>query len=146
MRLISVVLGTSSAKTRASETRSLLNYGFRYFETAELLPADREMEKPEVWMGLADYLSVGVVDAITLTLPRGERRNVAQVVTLNEPLSAPIKRGDEVGRVSLRLDGEQIYEGPVVALHDVEEAGFFARLWDRILMWIDTLLSPEPKE
>lgn len=97
-------------------------------------------------MGLADYLSVGVVDAITLTLPRGERRNVAQVVTLNEPLSAPIKRGDEVGRVSLRLDGEQIYEGPVVALHDVEEAGFFARLWDRILMWIDTLLSPEPKE
>ncbi len=146
MRLISVVLGTSSAKTRASETRSLLNYGFRYFETAELLPAEREMEKPEVWMGLTDYLSVGVVDAITLTLPRGERRNVAQVVTLNEPLSAPIKKGDEVGRVGLRLDGKQIYEGPVVALHDVEEAGFFARLWDRILMWIDTLLSPEPKE
>jgi D-alanyl-D-alanine carboxypeptidase (penicillin-binding protein 5/6) len=65
---------------------------------------------------------------------------------LNEPLSAPIKRGDKIGRVSLSLDGEQIYEGPVVALHDVEEAGFFARLWDRILMWIDTLLSPEPTE
>ena len=146
MRLISVVLGTDSAKARASETRSLLNYGFRYFETAELLPAEREMEKPEVWMGLADYLSVGVVEAVTLTLPRGERRNIEQVVSLNEPLSAPIKRGDEVGRVSLTLDGEQIYEGPVVALQDVEEAGFFARLWDRILMWIDTLLSPESTE
>jgi len=146
MRLISVVLGTDSAKSRASETRSLLNYGFRYFETAELLPVEREMEKPEVWMGLADYLSVGVAEAVTLTLPRGERRNIEQVVNLNEPLSAPIKRGDKVGRVSLSLDGEQIYEGPVVALHDVEEAGFFARLWDRILMWIDTLLSPEPTE
>jgi D-alanyl-D-alanine carboxypeptidase (penicillin-binding protein 5/6) len=144
MRLISVVLGTDSAKSRASETRSLLNYGFRYFETAELLPAEREMEKPEVWMGLADYLSVGVIESVTLTLPRGERRNVKQVISLNEPLSAPIKRGDEVGRVSLTLDGEQIYEGPVLALQDVEQAGFFARLWDRILMWIDTLLSPEP--
>lgn len=146
MRLISVVLGTDSAKARASETRSLLNYGFRYFETAELLPAEREMEKPEVWMGLADYLSVGVIESVTLTLPRGERRNVKQVISLNEPLSAPIKRGDEVGRVSLSLDGEQIYEGPVLALQDVEQAGFFARLWDRILMWIDTLLSPEATE
>ena len=146
MRLISVVLGTNSAKTRASETRSLLNYGFRYFETAELLPAEREMEKPEVWMGLVDYLSVGVLEVVTVTLPRGERRNIEQVVSLNEPLSAPIKRGDEVGRVSLSLDGKEIYEGPVVALQDVAEAGFFARLWDRILMWIDTLLSPEPTE
>ncbi len=146
MRLISVVLGTNSAKTRASETRSLLNYGFRYFETAELLPAEREMEKPEVWMGLVDYLSVGVLEVVIVTLPRGERRNIEQVVSLNEPLSAPIKRGDEVGRVSLSLDGKEIYEGPVVALQDVAEAGFFARLWDRILMWIDTLLSPEPTE
>ncbi|MDG0980115.1 MAG: D-alanyl-D-alanine carboxypeptidase [Halieaceae bacterium] len=146
MRLISVVLGTNSAKTRASETRSLLNYGFRYFETAELLPAEREMEKPEVWMGLVDYLSVGVLEVVTVTLPRGERRNIEQVVSLNEPLSAPIKRGDEVGRVSLSLDGKEIYEGPVVALQDAAEAGFFARLWDRILMWIDTLLSPEPTE
>jgi D-alanyl-D-alanine carboxypeptidase (penicillin-binding protein 5/6) len=142
MRLISVVLGTESARLRAAETRSLLNYGFRFFETAELIAAGRELLKPEIWMGLSDYVSVGLIDAVTVTLPRGERRNVEQILTVNEPLTAPVKVGDTVGSLTLTLDGEVLYQGPLQALEDIDEAGFFARLWDRILMWIDTLLSP----
>jgi len=142
MRLISVVLGTESARSRAAETRSLLNYGFRFFESAELIVAGRELLKPEIWMGLSDYVSVGLIDAVTVTLPRGERRNVEQILTVNEPLTAPVKVGDTVGSLTLTLDGEVLYQGPLQALEDIDEAGFFARLWDRILMWIDTLLSP----
>ena len=142
MRLISVVLGTESARLRAAETRSLLNYGFRFFETAELIAAGRELLKPEIWMGLSDYVTVGLIDAVTVTLPRGERRNVEQILTVNEPLTAPVKVGDTVGSLTLTLDGEVLYQGPLQALEDIDEAGFFARLWDRILMWIDTLLSP----
>jgi D-alanyl-D-alanine carboxypeptidase (penicillin-binding protein 5/6) len=142
MRLISVVLGTESARSRAAETRSLLNYGFRFFETAELIAAGRELIKPEIWMGLGDYVSVGLIDSVTLTLPRGERRNVEQTLTVDEPLTAPVKIGDTVGTIRLTLDGSVLYEGPLQSLEDIDEAGFFARLWDRILMWIDSLLSP----
>jgi D-alanyl-D-alanine carboxypeptidase (penicillin-binding protein 5/6) len=142
MRLISVALGAGSARSRAQETSALLNYGFRFFETAELLGPGRELLKPEIWMGQQDYVDVGVVEPVILTLPRGERRNVEQQILLNQPLMAPLKAGDEVGRLVLRLDDSVVYEGPVQALHDVESAGFFARLWDRLLMWIDSLLSP----
>ena len=55
---------------------------------------------------------------------------------------APLKAGDEVGRLVLRIDDSVVYEGPIQALHDVAYAGFFARLWDRLLMWIDSLLLP----
>lgn len=142
MRLISVVLGADSARSRAQETSALLNYGFRFFETAELLTAGRDLLKPKIWMGQQDYVDVGVVEPVILTLPRGERRNVEQQIVLNQPLMAPLKAGDEVGRLVLRLDDSVVYEGPIQALHDVASAGFFARLWDRLLMWIDGLLSP----
>ena len=142
MRLISVVLGAYSARSRAQETSALLNYGFRFFETAELLAAGRDLLKPEIWMGQQDYVDVGVVEPVILTLPRGERRNVEQQILLNQPLMAPLKAGDEVGRLVLRIDDSVVYEGPIQALHDVASAGFFARLWDRLLMWIDSLLSP----
>ena len=142
MRLISVVLGADSARSRAQETSALLNYGFRFFETAELLAAGRYLLKPEIWMGQQDYVDVGVVEPVILTLPRGERRNVEQQILLNQPLMAPLKAGDEVGRLVLRIDDSVVYEGPIQALHDVASAGFFARLLDRLLMWIDSLLSP----
>ena len=141
MRLISVVLGTSSPTARKNETRSLLNYGFRFYETARLLDAEEELEKPRVWKGQADYASVGVLEEIVLTLPRGKRQQVEQRVALVDDIEAPLAVGDSVGTLTLLLDGELLYQGPVVALEAVEPGGFFARLWDIILMWLARLFS-----
>lgn len=141
MRLISVVLGTSSPTARKNETRSLLNYGFRFYETARLLDAEEELEKPRVWKGQADYASVGVLEEIVLTLPRGKRQQVEQRVALVDNIEAPLAVGDSVGTLTLLLDGELLYQGPVVALEAVEPGGFFARLWDIILMWLARLFG-----
>jgi len=141
MRLISVVLGTSSPTARKNETRSLLNYGFRFYETARLLDAGEELEKPRVWKGQVDYAPVGVLDEIVLTLPRGKRQQVEQRVALVDDIEAPLAVGDSVGTLTLLLDGELLYQGPVVALEAVAPGGFFARLWDIILMWLASLFG-----
>jgi D-alanyl-D-alanine carboxypeptidase (penicillin-binding protein 5/6) len=141
MRLISVVLGTSSPTARKNETRSLLNYGFRFYETARLLDAGEELEKPRVWKGQVDYAPVGVLDEIVLTLPRGKRQQVEQRVALVDDIEAPLAVGDSVGTLTLLLDGELLYQGPVVALEAVDPGGFFARLWDIILMWLASLFG-----
>jgi D-alanyl-D-alanine carboxypeptidase (penicillin-binding protein 5/6) len=141
MRLISVVLGTSSPTARKNETRSLLNYGFRFYETARLLDAGEELEKPRVWKGQVDYAPVGVLEEIVLTLPRGKRQQVEQRVALADDIEAPLAVGDSVGTLTLLLDGELLYQGPVVALEAVEPGGFFARLWDIILMWLASLFG-----
>ena len=54
---------------------------------------------------------------------------------------APLAVGDEVGTVTLTLDGKTVYEAPAVALEAVDQSGFFARLWDTVLMWIARLFS-----
>lgn len=141
MRLVSVVLGTSSPSARKRETRSLLNYGFRFYETETVLSGGEEMEKPRVWKGTLDYLSVGVAEDLRLTLPRGKREELLRELVLDDPIEAPLAVGDAVGTLTLALDGETLQQVPLVALEPLEESGFFARLWDALLMWIAKLFG-----
>jgi D-alanyl-D-alanine carboxypeptidase (penicillin-binding protein 5/6) len=141
MRLISVVMGTRSTNARKNETRSLLNYGFRFFETSTFYEPMEELAKPRIWKGRQDYLSVGLIDAVTLTLPRGKKKKLNTLVEMDEEIIAPIALGDALGRVLLTLDGETVYESPLVALETVEAGGFFARLWDWVLMLIASIFS-----
>jgi D-alanyl-D-alanine carboxypeptidase (penicillin-binding protein 5/6) len=141
MRLISVVMGTSSTRARKNQTRSLLNYGFRFYETSTQFEANQELDKPRIWKGAVDYVSVGILDQTVLTLPRGKKKHLATIVEMNPEIVAPVAVGDELGTVVLSLDGETVFRGPVVALEAVEPGGFFSRLWDIILMWIASLFK-----
>jgi len=140
MRLISVVLGSESTRTRKSETKALLSYGFRFFETLEPVSAEVALAKTRVWKGLADSVDGGVLTSIVMTGPRGAA--LPQIVThFNDPLTAPIVRGDTVGTLQVMMAGEVVREVPLVALNDVPEAGFFARLWDGFMLWLSQLFG-----
>lgn len=141
MRLVSVVMGTSSTRARKNETRSLLNYGFRFFETATVFEDMTELEKPRIWKGAQDYVPVGIEKQTLLTLPRGKSKHLDTQVKMDEDLIAPLAKGDRVGTVTLTLDGETVFKGPVVALVAVEPGGLFARLWDMVLMWVAGLFK-----
>jgi len=141
MRLISVVMGTSSPNARKRETRSLLNYGFRFYETDVMVAGREELEKPRVWKGEADYLAVGIAEDLVLTLPRGKRSELIRELVLVDPITAPLAVGDALGELTLTLDGEVLAQVPLVALEAVEPGGFFARLWDMVLMWLAKLFG-----
>lgn len=141
MRLVSVVMGTKSKKARKNETRSLLNYGFRFFETVDLFPAMHELEQPRIWKGQQDYVAVGLIEETVLTLPRGKAKNMVTTIELDPQLVAPIAAGDRVGTVTLSVSGQTVFEAPVQALASVEAGGFFARLWDTVLMWVASLFQ-----
>lgn len=141
MRLISVVLGTRSATARKNESRGLLNYGFRFYETVNLLESEQVLAEPRLWKGVQDSVAVGVLETAKVTLPRGQREQLQTDVELTPTVVAPISRGDALGTVRLSLDGETVHEAPLVALATVEQAGFFARVWDSIKMWISKLFS-----
>ncbi|WP_279243358.1 D-alanyl-D-alanine carboxypeptidase family protein [Candidatus Litorirhabdus singularis] len=141
MRLISVVLGTDSKRTRESESRKLLNYGFRYFETHALYETGQQITATRVWKGLQEELNLGVGEQIYLTLPRGRSEDLKAVMELDETIVAPISKGTAYGILRVSLDGEELVETPLIALQDIAEAGFFARLWDSIVMFITGFLD-----
>ena len=140
MRLISVILGSQSTRSRMAETRALLNYGFRFFQTIQPVSPEISLGQHRVWKGELDKVDGGVLDPIVITVPRSNKEPDLRIA-FNEPLSAPINRGDSIGTLTVIVDDEVVIEQSLLALNDVPAAGFFARLWDGFLLWLSSLFG-----
>ena len=132
MRLISVVLGTESDKARTQSSQSLLNYGFRFFETHQLYRAEEILKATRVWYGDQEQVNLGVGKDIHITIPRGRYRDLDAAMEIDREISAPIARGQQLGRVSIKLDDELILSEDIVAMQAVAAGSLFARAMDRI--------------
>ena len=140
MRLVSVVLGSASKRTRASESSSLLNYGFRFFQNLRPLSAEVTLVEPRVWKGAAESLHAGVLESVVLTVPR-ERTAADIELKVDEQLEAPFSRGDVIGSVQVVRGGEVLFESPLLVLEDVPSGGFFKRLIDALILWFQNLVG-----
>lgn len=140
-RLIAVVMGTGSSEARAQEIQKMLNYGFRYYESERLFRSGQELIEARVWGGQADRLSVGMTEDVYVTIPRGSRNDLESTVDLDSVIKAPIKVGDELGRVKVSYNGEVLVDQPVLALTEVPEGGFFKRIWDAIKLFFVQLFQ-----
>ncbi len=140
-RFIAVVMGTNSSEARAQEIQKMLNYGFRYYESERLFRSGQELIEARVWGGQADQLSVGMTEDVYVTIPRGSRNDLESTVDLDSVIKAPIKVGDELGRVKVSYNGEVLVDQPVLALTEVPEGGFFKRIWDAIKLFFIQLFQ-----
>ncbi|MGP9833398.1 D-alanyl-D-alanine carboxypeptidase family protein [Marinobacter sp. NSM] len=140
-RLIAAVMGSNSAEVRAREVQKMLNYGFRYYETERLFRAGQELVDAKVWGGKSDQISVGLAEDVFVTIPRGARDKLESTVDLDSVIKAPIKVGDELGRIQVMLDGEVLVDEPALALTDVQQGGLFKRLWDAIKLFFVQLFN-----
>lgn len=138
MRLISVVLGSNSTRSRKAETRALLNYGFRFYQNVTPLTASESLGQTRLWKGTSETITGGVLSAPTLTMPRSNA-TIEVIASFADPVMAPLKRGDEIGLVQVFQEGELLFEQPLQVLDDVEAAGFFKRLWDSFKLWFSQL-------
>ncbi|NAW69104.1 D-alanyl-D-alanine carboxypeptidase [Vibrio sp. V27_P1S3P104] len=132
MRLISVVMGANSQKSRESESKQLLSYGFRFFETISPHQNNEVLESVRIWSGKQDQVAVGVAHTTYLTLIKGELAKLSGVIELDKELEAPLKQGEVIGKVIYQVDGHQVGEAALVALETVEEGNWFKRLFDSI--------------
>ncbi|EMB5852735.1 D-alanyl-D-alanine carboxypeptidase PBP5/6 [Acinetobacter baumannii] len=139
MRLISVIFGTPSMSERADQTRALLAWGFANFETANVQPANQVLAKAKVWFGKENEVQVGLAENFNVTMPKGKADGIKTQLVVQPNLSAPLQKGQVVGKLVASLDGKVIAEKPLVALKPVEEAGFFARLIDHIKQFFSNL-------
>lgn len=127
MRLISVVLGERSIKSRENESRKLLTWGFHFFETVPLLKAGKEFTVEPVWFGDTDSVKLGVDNNAYLTIPRGRMKNIkASYVLDNQELYAPLAKNQRVGIINFQLDGKTIGQHQLVVLNEVKKGNFFS--------------------
>ncbi|KAB0300860.1 D-alanyl-D-alanine carboxypeptidase [Vibrio fortis] len=139
MRLIAVVMGSSSIKGRESDSKQLLSYGFRFFDTLNPHQSGDLISEEKLWFGEQDTLKLGVDQDTYITLPKADGKKLSASVELTSDLKAPIEKGQTLGVVHYTVDGEDIKTQPLVALESVQEGSFFKRILDHIKLFFTNL-------
>jgi len=136
MRLLAVVLNAPTDASRADDSQRLLNYGFRFYETHKLYPAQQKITNVKIYKGQQANLNVGMIKDSFITIPSGQYQKLELITKVPNDLIAPIKSGDKIGELIVKLDQKTLETKPIFALNDVNPAGFFGRCKDSIkLTW-----------
>ena len=141
MRLIAVVVGTQSDNARIDETNKLLTYGFRFFETRKLYPAETALKKSRVWMGKEKEINLGLTQDLYVTIGQGQYDRLKANIDVEKVIKAPATRGAVLGTLAIQLDNKTIVERPVVALEEVLPGSILSRGYDTFALAIHNLVE-----
>ncbi len=142
-RLITAVFGSTSMNNRANDAQKLLSYGFRFYDTQTYTKAGQVLARPVLWKGEQRTLEVGLLDDISLTLPKNQNRKLETRLNLDDPLVAPIAQGAVVGSLELYEGDQKLASRPLIALQDGESAGWWIRTWDSLKLFIRGFFNSE---
>jgi D-alanyl-D-alanine carboxypeptidase (penicillin-binding protein 5/6) len=142
-RLIAVVMGTGSEKERADANQTVLNYGFRFFETHKLFDANKPLATPALWRGANESANLGLSDDLLITLPRGRYADMKASMDMPSRLIAPYTKGQQVGTVRVKLDDKVLVERPLVVLEEQPEGSWWRRFVDGIVLYFKSAPTTE---
>lgn len=133
-RLISIVMGATTDQLRSTESQRLLNYGFQNFELFNFYKESETIRDIRLWKGTQNSVKAGMHEKLIVTIPKGQRDALVATIETQQPLLAPISKGQQVGLLKLTFDGKPFRELPLVALEAVPLVNIFSRGIDSIRM------------
>ena len=131
-RLISVVLGAKSPDQRTKVSKSLLEYGFRFYETHKIFSSNEELIQARVFNGDKNNISLGVIDDTYISVPRRQIKNIKKKFVIDRNLSAPVNQNEAVGYMSIELEGKIITTYKLFAMESIKEGSFYRKTLDSI--------------
>lgn len=137
MRIISVVLGTASAKSRIDGSQSLINYGFRFFETRLLFKAGEEITTARIWKSQHEESRLGVPEDLYVTIPRGTYDDLKSVLNIPTELVAPVVVGQPLAEIKVSLNGTNLISEKLHALDDNPSGSVWQRVRDGVSLWFE---------
>lgn len=137
MRIVSVVLGTASAKSRIDGSEALLNYGFRFYETRLLYKAGEPVSKARIWKAAKEFTPIGLPKDLYITVPRGSYDAVESVLKIPAVLVGPVSEGQPLAELKVSLDGTDLVSEPLRALDDNPSGSLWQRTRDGLWLWFE---------
>ena len=137
MRIISVVLGTSSTKARTSGSQALINYGFRFFETRLLYKAGQEVTTARIWKSANLTSRLGVLEDLYITVRRGTYEQLESTIDIPAIVEAPISAGQPVAELKISLGEELVVSTSLRALDDNPTGSLWQRTKDSVSLWFE---------
>jgi serine-type D-Ala-D-Ala carboxypeptidase (penicillin-binding protein 5/6) len=135
MRLVSVVMGSTSMKARETASAALLNYGFTFYDTKLAVKGGAVLATARVWKGQAPSVDLGIKDDLYITLPRGQADGIKTAADVRPRLIAPLALDTPVGSVRVFVGSQTLATLPLHPLQNVAAGGWWRRLIDTIRLW-----------
>lgn len=135
-RVILVLGGLPSMKARAQESERLLEWAFREYANYKLVSAGDKVDDAEVWLGAEAKVPLTVNKDLIVTLPRKARKDMKVTVTYDRPVPAPIKKGDQIAKLTVAAPDIPPTDKPLYAATDVDRLGMFGRVAVAAGSWI----------
>lgn len=146
MRLITVVLGEPNDSARTEDSMRLMAFGFRFFETHKLYDANTPLVQARVWKGQKGEVPLGVTEDLYVTVPAGQYKKLAASMDLNNPLQAPVVKGQSYGNLIIKVGDQVVATKPLIALDSDDKGGFFRSMTDSVKYNIHKYLSSGGEE
>jgi D-alanyl-D-alanine carboxypeptidase (penicillin-binding protein 5/6) len=133
-RLIAVVMGAPNPDVRIQSSRTLLEYGFRFFETHKLFKKNETISNANVYGGDKTEIKFGVKKDRSITIPRRQKQNLKYQYVIDRKLTAPIKQNETIGFMHVKLNDEILQTYKLTALENVNQGSLYRRTVDSLLM------------
>jgi D-alanyl-D-alanine carboxypeptidase (penicillin-binding protein 5/6) len=127
-RVVMVLGGLPSMKARAQESERLIEWAFREFNDYQLFTAGDKVDEAEVWLGTETKTPLTLARDLVVTMPRKSRKDMKVTVAYDKPVAAPIKQGQEIGKVVVTAPDMAPVEAPLIAAASVERMGALGRM------------------
>ena len=139
-RLVLVINGLPSTKARAVESERILDWGYRVFDNYSQFKAGETVTEAQVWMGEQGKVPLVIQNDLSLTLPKKSRRQMKVSVVFEQPVPAPVKKGDQLATLKITMPDQPDREIPLYSGADINRLGMLSRFGAAIkfILWGET--------
>lgn len=126
-RLIIVLNGLDSSRSRAQESLRLMDWGFNNFELVNFFNKNDLVFEANTWLGKEEKVNLITLKEIKVSIPKAQLSSANVDVLIEEPIQTPIKKGETIANLQISYADKKIIF-PLAAGEDVEQKGFFSRI------------------
>ena len=138
-RLIAVVSGFETKKSRSLESLKLLNWGFRNSNTFEISKKNETVFELDTWLGTNDKIKATTKDNYYITINKKDITHLTVSLEYSGPITAPVEKGVQIANLVVSKKNEKIKTLPLYAAEDLKKVNFFKSLMTSLnyLIWGD---------
>ena len=138
-RLIAVVSGFETKKSRSLESLKLLNWGFRNSNTFEISKKNETIFELDTWLGTNNKIKATTKDNYYITINKKDITHLTVSLEYSGPITAPVEKGVQIANLVVSKKNEKIKTLPLYAAEDLKKVNFFKSLMTSLnyLIWGD---------
>ena len=127
-RLIAVVSGFQSKRSRVNESKKILTYGLTNFDTVEISKKNEKFLSLDTWLGKKEKIDIYIKDDVYITVPKRKRNSISAYIQYNGPIPAPIEKDVRLGVLNIFINNELFVQHDVFSMEKINKVNIFSRL------------------